>query len=116
MHVGNLIDQVIREKKMIKAQIAAEMNTSTQNFSGLLKRESVGIDKLQRLSEIVGYDFITHIANSKDENPNPNMVMEDPARYGLPRKKTISVMVELDGTSETLSYWVKRLPGLNAQV
>ena len=62
-HVGNLIEDVMKDRKMSLTNFAKKMGSSAAAIRQLLNRESIQTDKLWKASTILEYNFFQEIGN-----------------------------------------------------
>lgn len=57
VHIGEEIKKVIEDRGLIKAKIAEKLNLTGQGFHSILRRPTINADMLQRISEVLDFDF-----------------------------------------------------------
>ena len=62
MHVGNRIKEVLEEQGYNACWLASQIPCERSNVYNIFKRESIGIDLLFRISEVLGHDFFKEIS------------------------------------------------------
>lgn len=60
VHIGNLIKKRVEEKGMNKSEFARRINTTSQNVHGIFKRKSIDTALLQKISEVLAFDFFQY--------------------------------------------------------
>lgn len=63
MHVGNRIKEVLEEQGYNACWLASQIPCECSNVYNIFKRESIGIDLLFRISEVLGHDFFKEISD-----------------------------------------------------
>ena len=112
VHIGQEIEQRYKESGMKISVFAKRLSTTPRNAYNIFKKESLQVDQLILIGEVLGYDFIKLYTKSEYavNEIGPTVVNE-----GLPKKEDIqlSVMINLDGSTETLKQWIERLTQVN---
>lgn len=74
-HIGNTIKAVLKEQERSEAWLARKVHCDPGNFNRILKRHSMDLDLLKRISIALKYNFLTEYAkhieqqiNAKEEN------------------------------------------------
>lgn len=67
IHIGSIIEEVIREQGRSPSWIAKELCCDRTNIYNILKRESVDTNLLLKLSSILNYNFFQHFTESLTE-------------------------------------------------
>lgn len=67
IHIGSIIEEVIREQGRSPSWIAKELCCDRTNIYNILKRESVDTNLLLKLSSILNYNFFEHFTESLTE-------------------------------------------------
>lgn len=62
IHIGNLIKKRVEEKGMNKSEFARRINTTSQNVHGIFKRKSIDTALLQKISEVLEFDFFQYFS------------------------------------------------------
>lgn len=63
MHIGKRIKEVLREQGHNVSWLAARIPCERSNVYNIFKRESIGIDLLFRINEVLGHDFFKEISD-----------------------------------------------------
>ena len=58
LHIGNLIQQEMEKQGRTVAWLAKSIYCEKSNIYKLFRRESISIDQLMRISEVMGHDFL----------------------------------------------------------
>ena len=58
IHIGGLIQQKLKEKKIPICQFTKMINCSRTNVYHIFKTKSIDTDKLVFISTVVGFDFL----------------------------------------------------------
>jgi transcriptional regulator with XRE-family HTH domain len=106
----NAIIRRLRESKGLNQQnVADELGV---NITSIVRwetdGESIKSNTLKKLADLFGVkisDIYTY-----EQNPS---IFEEPIEYYRSKKKNISLVIDLDGTEDTLSYWIMTLKKLN---
>lgn len=115
MHIGNLIREVLDKKKIVHRRVADELNMSQQNFAGLLKRKSPDVATVIKIGQVINFDFLEIIHKENVQEFEGNTVQEPAPKYeARAAVNKVPVVVELDGTNETLNYWLSKLTAINS--
>lgn len=67
MHVGNRIKEVLEEQGHNACWLASQIPCERSNVYNIFKRESIGIDLLFRISEVLGHDFFKEISDGDSQ-------------------------------------------------
>lgn len=60
VHIGKRIEARLIELGMTKAEFGRRILTSRQNVSLILQRSSIQVDLLERVCEVLDFDFFQH--------------------------------------------------------
>lgn len=101
-HIGHAIERKYKESGMKLSEFARRLNTSPRNIYDIFDREEIKTDQLQRISEVLNYNFFSLFQT----------VEEAALRYSTP-KQVVCINVELDGQEDTLNQWIERLTAIN---
>ena len=123
MHVGQLIEKVAKERRVSNKELADHLNKVPSAIPHIFKRESVDTGLLRRLGEVLKYNFFEALSDPstaekvEEKLTEPSIVSETEPEY-KPKNKGLSIpiMVELDGTAQTLKTWINRLTVINQAV
>ncbi len=93
IHIGNLIDEKIKERGITKAEFGRRICTSRQNISTLLKKESLDASLLYKISIILDFNFFSCYTEKL-----PLSLTSEPTNIGTPRnlKRTYSLTINSD--------------------
>ena len=58
LHIGNLIQQEMEKQGRTVAWLAKSIYCEKSNIYKLFRRDSISIDQLMRISEVMGHDFL----------------------------------------------------------
>lgn len=108
LHIGQEIKRVLKEKGKKANWLAEKINTGDRNFYDMLTRDELSTSQLAQISEALEYDFFALY-----QKQLPGMVAEPFATYGA-IKTRVSVLIELDGSIDTLKQWFGKLEKINA--
>lgn len=67
VHIGNLIKKRVEEKGMNKSEFTRRINTTSQNIHGIFKRKSIDTALLQKISELLDFDFFQYYSPFQKE-------------------------------------------------
>ncbi len=110
MHIGQEIDKKFQESGMKLAEFAKRVGTSTRNIYSIMNRSDINSELLRKISEVLKYDFFALYQDSLSSN----VVSEPEMKYTM--RKKVSLIVELDGQSETLENWFDIMKKLNKAI
>ncbi|MBP9993676.1 MAG: helix-turn-helix transcriptional regulator [bacterium] len=65
INIGKLIDKRRKEMGLSIRDFAGKINVSSGNAYDILKRESIDVALLQRVSAALDYDFFKHLTNEE---------------------------------------------------
>lgn len=66
INIGKLVDKRRKEMGLSIRDFAEKINVSSGNAYDILKRESIDVALLQRISEALDYDFFKHLTNDEE--------------------------------------------------
>ena len=66
LHIGNLIEKELDRQGRSAAWLAKSIYCEKSNIYKLFKRESIGIDQLIRISEVMDHDFLSDCYAKKE--------------------------------------------------
>ncbi len=76
-HIGNMIEQVLKQKGITNAALARKLNISSSNIKIYLNNNTLQFSTLWNISIALNYDFLGEIMNSYPSefpfNPNGNL-------------------------------------------
>ena len=58
LHVGDMIQNELERQGRSAAWLAKSIYCEKSNVYKLFKRQSIGVDQLMRISEVMGHDFL----------------------------------------------------------
>jgi transcriptional regulator with XRE-family HTH domain len=70
-HIGSIIRQKVKERKMKMNDFANAIHCSRPNAYSIFRRRSINIDLLQLISEALNYDFVKIYNKSLNMNYAP---------------------------------------------
>jgi hypothetical protein len=113
LHIGKEIEQRYKESGIKLSEFARRLSTSPRNVYAIFDRNDIKTDLLQRISEVLNYNFFSLYQPS-----SPGQLNEPGLNYGLdrPKAETVSIIVVLDGKESTLNQWVKKLSAINKTI
>jgi len=83
IHIGAIIEEKVRESTMTITEFASRIHLERTSVYHIFKQESIDIERLKEISEVLGYDFINEIYRKQTiETVQP--------------KKTVFIAVEID--------------------
>ncbi|MBK5285764.1 MAG: helix-turn-helix domain-containing protein [Bacteroidia bacterium] len=120
VHIGNKIQQVLAEKKMLKAQLARALGISPPSASYMFDRDSIDVKTLVKVSRALGHNFLKYynmdgvepistakVAEGKDE--------KDKMIDGL-KEKIAALEKEIDGMKREAivkeNEWLRKINSL----
>ena len=82
-HIGNAIKAILKEQERSEAWLARKVHCDPGNFNRILKRNSMDLDLLKRISISLGHNFVAEYADfveqqiqNENENKNKNKKTE----------------------------------------
>ena len=75
INIGELIDKRRKELGLSIRDFAAKISVSSGNAYDILKRESIDVALLQRVSVALDYDFFRHYVNDEDSDDDEVYIM-----------------------------------------
>lgn len=85
IHFGQKIKHVIKEKGLKQTDIAAKINTSSNNFQNILNSADISVYRLDQLSKILDYNFFQLLEFPKEVEKAPEQ-----------KKTTVTIMLTVD--------------------
>ncbi|MEM7036465.1 MAG: helix-turn-helix transcriptional regulator [Bacteroidota bacterium] len=80
--IGKIIKQVLDRSGMKLKVFAARIGTTRQNVYKIFDRQSISTDRLQKISQVLEYDFFKHFAlDPKERSTSENLLAGGKARY-----------------------------------
>ena len=67
-HIGNLLVQVMEEKRLTKTDAARLIGCNPVSIHSYIKAETLQLKLIWRFSKGLDYDFFEHISNQIDDN------------------------------------------------
>lgn len=107
LHIGEEIKRVLKEKGKKSKWLAEQIHTSPRNLYDLLTRDEISTSQLAEISRELEYDFFA-LYQRDFPNFNKREGSED-----IADRKTVSVLVPLNGGEESLNEWFAKLRKLN---
>lgn len=77
LHIGNIVWQVMQEKKVSKSQLARALNKTPVSINSYLKQQTLQTRILFNISIALNYDFFEHLSNILNETDNINAKKEE---------------------------------------
>ena len=68
IHIGQLIEQRLKEIGMKKAVFAGRIHLKPQSIRQLLRRTSINTEQLQKISVALDYDFFQHYTTTQQSS------------------------------------------------
>lgn len=114
VHIGKEIEKKYNESGLKLSEFAKKINTGTRNIYSIFKRSDINSALLKKIGEALRYDFFQFYQKEykKGTAPTPNIHESPASMYGSPRSVTVSIA--LDGTQQTLDYWVATIKKMNS--
>ena len=75
INIGELIDKRRKELGLSIRDFAAKISVSSGNAYDILKRESIDVALLQRVSVALDYDFFRHYVDEEDSDDDEVYIM-----------------------------------------
>lgn len=105
IHIGREIEAKFKESGMKLSEFAKRIHTSRRNIYDIFERSEIKTDQLIQISSVLHFNFF-------ELYQGPKPAVEDPA-VAYPAKKTIAILVELDGQETSLKTTINRLTVIN---
>ncbi len=110
MELNEIVKRVRESKVLTQENLADEINV---HVSTINRYESPGatipMDKL----ELIAKALKTTVSDLYAYKQNPSL-LEEPMNFYRSSKKQLSILVHLDGTTDTLNDWLSTLKKINA--
>lgn len=104
-HMGQLIQEKLKEAGMTKAEFGRRINTSRQNVNTLLRKEYVPVDTLLKVCRVLQYNFFeVYMRNAYPPKNEANNL----ALTGFVKSNGLKVTVELSSPEDLqafLQWW-----------
>jgi hypothetical protein len=71
-HIGNAIKARLKEEERSEAWLARKVHCDPGNFNRILKRASMDMDLLRRISISLNYNFVSEYARAVEQEINDN--------------------------------------------
>lgn len=68
IQIGQLIREKVKERKMSIPDFANAIHSSRTNVYNILKAQTVDVEKLMLISEVLNYDFFKHYCKKTTKN------------------------------------------------
>jgi len=82
--IGKLIKEVTERRGMSKSELGRRLNMSSTNVHKIFKRESIDTALLQKISEVLEYDFFSPYSQGKNyevATNNPPVINDQELEY-----------------------------------
>lgn len=98
-HIGQELFKIIKQKKLVKKEIAEQVGITAIYLSVIMKKDSIDAELLERISKAVGispaYFFDDYIDNNRTNKTQENI---DLLKYILEEKeRTIKILMKAKG-------------------
>ncbi len=109
--IGKLIKDITERRGISKSELGRRLNMSPTNIHKIFKRETIDTGLLQKISEVLEYDFFSHYSSLKGyENPeNPSILSEAQAEYKKELQQFQEKVVMLEKINSLLEEKILRL-------
>jgi transcriptional regulator with XRE-family HTH domain len=111
MEINEIVRRLRESKSLTQENVADEIGVHVSTF---LRYETNGkkipSNKLELIAKMLG----TTVADIYAYKQNPGL-LEAPLEFAK-RKKEVSIIVHLDGSTHTLNEWIKTLKSLNSSI
>lgn len=111
MELNEVIRRVREDKGLTQQNVADELSV---DVGTIIRWEKVGTKIKSEYLEKLAKVFETTVSELYNYRDNPSLLNE-PFQYYQSQKK-VSILVQLDGTSNTLNEWFATLKKLNAAI
>lgn len=96
IYIGEIIAQVMADKKVSKAEMARRLEVRPQSIDYMLGRKSIDTDTLYHVSQALDYDFALLYSIKKGQTNSDNDIVEKE------KIKRAKVVVELELEKEDI--------------
>lgn len=110
MEWGEVIRRIRQDKGLTQENLADDLGVDVSTVIRWEKQGGVKTSQLQKIAAAFKMD----VKDLYAYHANPQ-ALEEPLQYYTAKKK-VSVMVELDGSMETLNEWMTTLKKLNSVI
>ena len=66
VHIGNLIQQKMKESSFTVTEFAKRINKTRENAYNIFKRQSIDTELLSKISKVLNYDFFKHFKEREE--------------------------------------------------
>jgi len=80
-HIGSLIKQILKEKKISVKEFAEKLHCCCSNVYDIFKRQSINSDLLQKISKILDYDFSPPKETSRQNLSVMALIKTSPSKF-----------------------------------
>ena len=80
-HIGSLIKQILKNKKISVKEFAEQLHCSRQNIYDIFKRHSINSELLQRISKILDCDFKDPPKTDKQNLSIMALIKTNPSKF-----------------------------------
>ena len=108
VHIGKEIEKIYEKSGMKHSEFAKRINTSSRNVYSIFSKPQIKTDQLQKISEVLNFDFFSIYANSTSKGE-----VEEPSLVYKGGKQKIVVTLELDGDAVSLEQHIKKITAIN---
>jgi len=96
LNIGNLVVSKMKEKRMSRLQLANSLGMVRQNIPDLLKRKSMQTDLLEKIGEVMQYDFFQDCCKVKREQMmKERAALENKLQEAQNEIKTLNRIIEV---------------------
>ena len=110
--IGKIIKEVTEKRGISKSELGRRLNMSPTNIHKIFKRDTIDTGLLQKLAEVLDYDFFMHYISGKGYDSsieNPGFVSEAEAEYKRALQQTQEKVVMLEKIQVLLEEKIQRL-------
>lgn len=111
--MGSIVRRVAMEKGVSFASMARKIGVVPTAMTAIFKKSHIDSGRLKTFGELLDYDFFVHYQTGDTHLMH---VAEEAVEYkkeATPKMPVIPITVNLDGTKETLNYWIGKLKAIN---
>jgi|GEM_PF-5612780 len=102
IHIGELIDAKLRDKKMSYAEFARLINVDRTTVYNIVRSKSIDIDRLLLISKVLNYNFIEEVYLERQVNQKViEFVVPESELLDIDKITSIKIVIETNRDSDT---------------
>ncbi len=112
MEINEIVRRLRENRNLTQENLAEEIKVHVSTINRYeSKGSTIPMDKLEDIAKALKVS----VSNIYEYKKNPTL-LEEPLEYYRTTRKQIGIMVQLDGTEDTLNEWFTTLRKLNAAI